>query len=94
MSRRPIGHKEEVLTSPSLTATLAARYQVHLRVAQLAVSRGVYERCAELADRDENPSRGFLAAANVLAKPPLPKFRPLAELLECPERVPQRRAIR
>lgn len=53
----------------STTARLVARYRVPHRVAQRAVSLGVWQRCAELADASDDPPSAFTAAVNTLARP-------------------------
>lgn len=61
-----------------MTATeLAERFQVPEAVARLAISRGIAELCAELAARDSDPRKAFIAAVNVLSRP---RRRPGAEL--------------
>lgn len=65
---------------------LAKRFQVPRAVARLAISRRIVALCVELAERDSEPAKAFVAAVNVLAWPrrrhaaELPIFRSLAEM--------------
>lgn len=66
----------------SVTAQLAARFDVSFRLAQLAVSRGVYQRAVELAEASSDPRTAFIAAVNALIAPRrFPRFAPLESYL-------------
>lgn len=51
---------------PSAISMLVAKYRCPRGLARLAVERGLQARAAELADRDPEPSRAFVAAVNAL----------------------------
>lgn len=56
---------------------LAERFHVSKAVARLAIAHGIAPLCAQLAERDSEPAKAFVAAVNVLA---WPRRRPGAEL--------------